>query len=589
MRPVDRREALNRLSATDRDIVAILSEHRVATTQQIQTLLRIPERTARYRLDRLWRLGLCGGRQPFAEKGSAPYHWWPSRLADAFHRGRELPRGGEREDPEEAFLRHAAGITGLYVAVHRLAPSLGWRLLAFSREVEAREEFRRGERRSAVVPDAAIVVADEEAAYHALVEVDRGTMSIPRLGKKLRAYLGWAASRVWEDRHPYLPAVLFLTTTHRRMEHIVAKAEESCRDAARRAYELGESKLLESFVIAATDQMDRPERAIADPVWTDRRGAGGLSFTDLMRQPFERWRAEQEKAWADAEAAQARVDAILADCEGLRASVQARQTGWYGVEAYSWHLRELDSEQRAALQTLLEEQEPMGDTEWRAYGFFQRRTKLDAWEKPQAAGEPLPLSADESGVIEALRRFYLQRQREEVGRLHARYPYLPWLLAAMRRLDDGRLLEPTVWRNRRNTTKAQLAMAKRLHGRALDYLKWREREIKERRWDAGWVKKLGSARPHRLARTIDNERLLACSRCEQIFVPTDEERRRGSNPCCPFCGEREHLLPPTQAMEAGLLEPDGGGYWRVRHRPVPGWAREARPLPPFEDDEEEEA
>jgi hypothetical protein len=190
VRLVGRREALNQLSGTDREIVAILSEHRVATTQQVQTLLEIPERTARYRLDRLWKLGLCGGRQPYAEKGSAPYHWWPSRLADAFHRGRELPRGGEREDPEEAFLLHAAAITGLYVALHRLAPSLGLRLLSFRREVEAREEFRRGERRSAVVPDAAIVVAEGEVEYHALVEVDRGTMSMPRLARKLRAYSG---------------------------------------------------------------------------------------------------------------------------------------------------------------------------------------------------------------------------------------------------------------------------------------------------------------------------------------------------------------------------------------------------------------
>src|ERR671918_793514 len=118
VRTVSRRAALDQLSATDRDIVAVLSEHRVATTQQISTLLELPERTARYRLDRLWRLGMCGGRQPYAHQGSAPYHWWASRLADPFHRGRELPRGGEREDPEEAFLRHAAAITGLYVALH---------------------------------------------------------------------------------------------------------------------------------------------------------------------------------------------------------------------------------------------------------------------------------------------------------------------------------------------------------------------------------------------------------------------------------------------------------------------------------------
>jgi len=58
VRAVSRRVVLDQLSATDREIVAVLSEHRVATTQQITTLLDLPERTARSRLDRLWRLGI---------------------------------------------------------------------------------------------------------------------------------------------------------------------------------------------------------------------------------------------------------------------------------------------------------------------------------------------------------------------------------------------------------------------------------------------------------------------------------------------------------------------------------------------------
>jgi Replication-relaxation len=221
VRTVSRQAALDQLSATDREIVAVLSEHRVATTQQIVTLLELPERTARYRLDRLWKRGKCGGRQPYADQGSAPYHWWPSRLADAFHRGRELPRGGEREEPQEQFLRHSAAITGLYVALVKLAPSLGWELLAFEREVEAREEFRLGERQAAIVPDAFVVIREGEAEFHAMVEIDRGTMSLPRLGRKLSLYLAWAASGVWKRGHPYVPALLVLTTTPRRVEQIM--------------------------------------------------------------------------------------------------------------------------------------------------------------------------------------------------------------------------------------------------------------------------------------------------------------------------------------------------------------------------------
>jgi hypothetical protein len=80
VRTVSRRAAVDQLSATDREIVAVLSEHRVATTQQISTLLELSERTARYRLDRVWKLGMCGGRQPYADQGSAPITGGPRAL-----------------------------------------------------------------------------------------------------------------------------------------------------------------------------------------------------------------------------------------------------------------------------------------------------------------------------------------------------------------------------------------------------------------------------------------------------------------------------------------------------------------------------
>jgi DNA-binding Lrp family transcriptional regulator len=258
VRAVSRRAALDQLSATDREIVAVLSEHRVATTQQISTLLELPERTARYRLDRLWKLGMCGGRQPYADQGSAPYHWWPSRLADAFHRGKELPRGGEREEPQEQFLRHAAAITGLYVALVRLAPSLGWELLAFAREVEAREEFTLRDRRAAIVPDAFVVIREGEAEYHAMVEIDRGTMSIPRLSRKLSLYLRWVDSGTWSERHPYVPALLVATTTPRRVEQVVAKAEERARAESRTAETHPGAMAIAHMVIAACDCVHRP-------------------------------------------------------------------------------------------------------------------------------------------------------------------------------------------------------------------------------------------------------------------------------------------------------------------------------------------
>jgi hypothetical protein len=419
VRAVSRRAALDQLSATDREIVAVLSEHRVATTQQISTLLELPERTARYRLDRLWRLGMCGGRQPYADQGSAPYHWWPSRLADAFHRGRELPRGGEREEPAEQFLHHAAAITGLYAALVRLAPSLGWELLAFSREVEAREEFTLGDRQAAIVPDAFVVIREGEAEYHAMVEIDRGTMSIPRLSRKLSLYLGWVDSGVWSERHPYVPALLVATTTPRRAEQVVAKAEERAWAESRLAKTHPGAMAIAGMVIAVTDCVDRPEAAVVDPVWRKRGGSGGLRLADLLREPWERWRTETAERAAAAEEAKRELEEFLSS-ERLRDTLQDLNRNWTGLTSHDEHLWPLAENDATALRLLLNATDPMTPLERRAWGFFARRTEISRYlGRPIEVPEEVSMSSEEREAIRLLREDWFARQKEFVASLHA--------------------------------------------------------------------------------------------------------------------------------------------------------------------------
>jgi DNA-binding Lrp family transcriptional regulator len=578
--------ALDQLSSTDKEIVAVLSEHRVATTQQISTLLKLPERTARYRLDRLWKLGMCGGRQPYADQGSAPYHWWPSRFADAFHRGAELPRGGEREEPQEQFLRHSAAITGLYVALVRLAPSLGWELLAFQREVEAREEFRIGERAAAIVPDAFVLLREGEAEYHAMVEIDRGTMSMPRLSKKLSLYLAWAASGVWRERHPYVPALLVLTTTPRRVERVAAKAEERCRTEARTAPTQTGFVRIQSFVVAATDAVGRPESAVADPVWRNRGGVEGLRLADLLREPWQRWRTEVTEKAAEVEESRRRREAFLGDAEGLRRTVQSLNRRWYGISTYDDHLHDLEEGDRDAIELLLNETSPMTDLDKRAWRFFARRTVLDEQGRPTDAQDKLPVRPEEREAISSLREGILVRQREFVASLHARYPYLPWVLRAIRELDEGKHLYHRTWWERHERTKKDLAELKRLQGRSKDYIGWRTHEVSTRQWGANAIERLGPRSDRRLARAIDEERLRACPACEQLVVPSRENLRYQVGYCA-FCGSRDKLLSISTAESAGLVERDGERFWRTRHGLVPGWA-EQEPLPPIDMDDDQE-
>jgi hypothetical protein len=203
--------------------------------------------------------------------------------------------------------------------------------------------------------------------------------------------------------------------------------------------------------------------------------------------------------------------------------------------------------------------------------------------RPIAVSEQFPMSSEEREAITSLRQDWFGRQREFVASLHARYPFLPWVLRAIRELDAGKLFSQETWRKRHDRTKNDLVELKRLTGRSLDYPKWREHEVSERRWGANLVARHTSRSKRTLARAIDEEQLRACLECEQLVVPSRDDSRYWAG-YCPFCGSREKLLTVSEAEDAGLVEPDGEGFWRMRHGPVPGWV-EAQPLPPLDQDD----
>ena len=58
------------------DLLVLLDQHRVTTTVQLARASGVPERTARYRIERLHSAGLVDFARPGRERGSAPRHWW---------------------------------------------------------------------------------------------------------------------------------------------------------------------------------------------------------------------------------------------------------------------------------------------------------------------------------------------------------------------------------------------------------------------------------------------------------------------------------------------------------------------------------
>lgn len=302
------------MSDTDHEIVHLLTEHRVATTQQMTTLLGIPERTVRYRLERLLDLRLAGRSEPYAERGKAPHDWWPTRTAYAYARGEPIPSSGEREGPNQSFLKHAASLTGIFVGLSRLAESLGLSL-TFAREVEGKEPFTYEGRETAIVPDASIVLTSSDVHYEAFIELDMGTASLTKIQRKLGNYVAYSHKGAWRERHPFLPALLFITTTERRAEAIlkaflakIAKEHPSWVNPFE----------FQSYVFGISAEARCPELAFSDPVWTSGAAQDGMSFIDLAAEPARR----EAQRRAEIRAAE---EERLAELRRMRSDPEARR------------------------------------------------------------------------------------------------------------------------------------------------------------------------------------------------------------------------------------------------------------------------
>ena len=270
------------------------------TQTQLERLLAdTPARTLRYRTERLTRLGLVGRSRPYREKGSAPFHYWPTRAADAFVRGEPVPRGGERSEPNPQFLHHAERLSELYVLLQVQAPTVGLHLHEFKREGAGRELFRAEGRERALAPDARIHLHDDQGrGLLAFVELDLGTMSHARLKTKAAGYAAYAAQAAWTERHPFCPCLLFLTTTEARAISVLKMLTALLKRQGSGSYYGRRRGYLDWFAAAACAQARQPERALTEACWDDLALAGGgLTLADCLnkaRAAYDATRAREK-------------------------------------------------------------------------------------------------------------------------------------------------------------------------------------------------------------------------------------------------------------------------------------------------------
>jgi DNA-binding Lrp family transcriptional regulator len=564
-RRVSRGDARQQMTDTDRELVDQVVEHRVATTQQLAALLGMPDRTVRYRMEKLRRLGMVRRATPPVVKGKAADHWYPTKNADSWAKGTPVPRGGERQAPGTSFLVHSAAITGFYVALLRLGQA-GWTPLAWERESVAKEHFRARDRERKIVPDAFIVLRAGDAEYRAFVEIDMGSMSMVRLSQKLAGYAAYYHEQAWKERHPFPPILLVLTTSQARVESIINRFEDHLtrRGRYRDEYLAFDADHWEP-VIGACEFARDPETALGESVWSGSGGIDGLTLADLLDPPWQRWSDEQAAARAEHERRRREKERLRRDPVARRAHLQQH--------VYSGELERpiesLDGQEAEAMFRLIRGSGPMSAEERAAFAFIDRRLPGPD-DKPYERKHPEPPTEDERAAIKALVDYYIGCRRRLLAAFYARYPDSPHVLRAVRQLEAGRLLTSTDEEFLDQHIRNDLATLKRTYGRKLDYISWRNKKIDELRVQTPAVRRLIFDR-EAAATELDRRHLRYCSRCEQLAIPSAIDSNYLGDVTCAFCYHK----PDTTLDDAHrqrLIRPDGNGFWEVCHRPVPAWA-----------------
>jgi Replication-relaxation len=513
------------LADIDHRLLGVMCTHRVVRQDQLARLFPdVPERTLRYRTRRLHDLGLAGRSRPYRESGSAPNHHWPTRRADCLVRGEPLPRGGERHAPNPVFLAHTAALTELYVTLATRAPSVGLELSIYRREGEARETFKDGAQERTLAPDAMVVLVDGEGRkLGAFVEIDLGTMSHARLRFKAGLYAAYAKSDAWRERHLFLPALLFLTTTQPRATRFLAALERALREPTRRY----ESRPRAPLVAAAGALARTPGRLLDEACLADLDGQEGLRLLDVLRQaraPYEQALARRREREEAEEQQQRR---LREDPGAMREHLRHHE---HSLASFFQALGPVGVQ---AVELLRASTDPPSLDEREVLRVIARDLG-EALLDPGMSALP-PLGAGVDGEVALLIDSYRSAQQKRLHALADQYGEGLRLREAHERLRSGELIDHPALSRLRLDAERDAAGRQEQHERRLAYLEWREDAARRLARQAGPLGRLTHRREDFYPQ-IDRQALGVCRRCREIVYPVDRASGHGDRkPACHYC------------------------------------------------------
>jgi hypothetical protein len=233
------------LPERDLELLDALHQHRFLTRRHIQTLYfadhpdrrtgqpvtTTTPRAAQRRLQRLRQAGLVLRRSlalPDGRRDPEPYYCLTPDGVQLVALRLDLPAREARKRAADAltqplFVRHALAGADLHCALtstarrhpdHHCPPD--W----WQGEHAINHSFNSRGTTLLLCPDGYTRYQAGDDVHHLLVEIDVGTMGIPRLTEKLDRYRAYSLSGAWQTRYPVFPKLLLLTTDPRRITNL---------------------------------------------------------------------------------------------------------------------------------------------------------------------------------------------------------------------------------------------------------------------------------------------------------------------------------------------------------------------------------
>jgi hypothetical protein len=523
------------LGETDRRLLAVLCAHRVVRQDQLERLFPdIPQRTLRYRTRRLHDLGLMGRTRPYRERGSASNHHWPTRRADCVMSGEPIPRGGERHRPNPLFLAHATALTELYVTLAVEASAVGLSLFDYRREADAREPFKHLGKERALAPDAMVILTDEQdRKLGAFVELDLGTMSHARLRQKADLYLAYALADAWHGRHPFLPALLFLTTSDVRARRFLT--------ALGRALAHGPQTYGRRTIVAGAGGLAfTPDRLLGGPCLAHLDGDELLTLRNVLnaaRAPHDEELAERRR---EREADDERCRMLREDPVAMRAHLAKVE---HNLDSY---LKALGLLGEQTVRLLAASEDRPSPEERRVLGAIAHDLD-EALLRPGLQRTPPSPGESAIGAVRLLAGRYRTSQSQRVQALAAENGEGPRLRKAREHLQQGGLLDSREFSRLQSDGERDAQGREEQRRQKVAYLTWRDGAARQFVRRSGPVGRLTRSKEEFYTQ-LDRKLIRTCRECREPIYPRLDDAPGGVKTAkpgaCHFCGGTQYVTRP---------------------------------------------